>query len=238
MLERHAFMDKPVRLCSRSEPLHASIWPTAFKLGLQFKEELSVSNLKKKKPTKPEQAPKALEPLHRSQERGVPACVCVFEMIHLHYAGLCTVWCRRDGSYSAKHRARLWHCINNSNTAIISGIPSRSHTPRITRRILIFKSITLKRRRGKGGNKKPDPAFVADSAVEGERGFAEYQNFCVLPQEPPDGAYCFSPTHFSHKTTEKEEWQGGERGIKTMRHVNYVLLLLQKTKRCFYSYSQ
>ncbi|EOB01813.1 hypothetical protein Anapl_01527 [Anas platyrhynchos] len=32
--------------------------------------------------------------------------------------------------------------------------------------ILIFKSITLKRRGGKGGNKKPDSAFVADSAVE------------------------------------------------------------------------
>lgn len=53
MLERHTFMDKPVRLCSRSEPLHTSIWPTAFKLGLQFKEELFVSNLKgEKKKTK------------------------------------------------------------------------------------------------------------------------------------------------------------------------------------------
>lgn len=77
--------------------------------------------------------------------------------------------------------------------------------------ILIFKSITLKRRRGKGENKKPDPAFVADSAVEGERGFAGYQNFCMLPKEPPDGAYYFSHTCFYHKTIEKEEWQGGER---------------------------
>lgn len=74
MLERHTFMDKPVRLCSRSEPLHASIWPTAFKLGLQFKEELFVTNLEKKK--EKEQAPKALEPF--AQEPGEEcACLCV-----------------------------------------------------------------------------------------------------------------------------------------------------------------
>lgn len=76
MLERHTFMDKPVRLCSRSEPLHASIWPTAFKLGLQFKEELFVTNLEKKKKKK-SKLPKLWSPLHRSQERGVPASVCV-----------------------------------------------------------------------------------------------------------------------------------------------------------------
>lgn len=212
-------MDKPVRLCSRSEPLHASIWPTAFKLGLQFKEELFVSNLKKQKKqqTKKSNVPKLWSPWHRSQERGVP--LCVFEIIHLHYAGLCAVWCRRDVLCSAKPRACLWHCINNSHTAIISVIPSRSHTPRITRIILIFKTVTLKRRGGKGGNKKPDPVFVADSAVEGERGFAEHQNFCRLPKEPPDGAYYFSCTCFYHKTTEKEEWQGGEREIKAMREI-------------------
>lgn len=113
--------------------------------------------------------------------------------------------------YSAEHRTRLWHYINNSHTAIIYVIPSRSHTPRITHIIRIFKSVTLKRRGGKGGNKKPDPVTVADSAVEGERGFAEYQNFCMLPKEPSDGAYYFSRTYFYHKTTEKEEWQGGDR---------------------------
>lgn len=85
-------MDKPVRLCSRSEPLHASIWPTAFKLGLQFKEELFVSNLKKKTTTT-EQTPKALEPFSQEPGEGC-ACLCVFEMIHLHYTGLCAVWCR------------------------------------------------------------------------------------------------------------------------------------------------
>lgn len=71
-------MDKPVRLCSRSEPLHASIWPTAFKLGLQFKEELFVSNLKKKKKTtnQKEQCPKALEPLAQEPGEGC-ASVCV-----------------------------------------------------------------------------------------------------------------------------------------------------------------
>lgn len=36
--------------------------------------------------------------------------------------------------------------------------------------------------KGKGRNKKPDPIFVADSAVEGEHGFAEYQNLCLLPK--------------------------------------------------------
>lgn len=72
--------------------------------------------------------------------------------------------------------------------------------------ILIFKSVTLKRREGKGEKKKPDSAFMADSAAEGERGFAYYQNFCMLPKESPDVAYYFSCICFYHKTTEKEEW--------------------------------
>lgn len=110
-------MDKPVRLCSRSEPLHASIWPTAFKLGLQFKEELFVTNLEKKK--RKRASSQSSGALCTGARRGVCLPLCVFEIIHLHYAGLCAVWCRRDVLYSAKHHARLWHYINNSNTAII-----------------------------------------------------------------------------------------------------------------------
>lgn len=41
--------------------------------------------------------------------------------------------------------------------------------------------------------------------------------------------YMFLPQNHS-----KEEWQGGEREIKAMRHLNCVLLLQKKNKRCFY----
>lgn len=64
----------------------------------------------------------------------------------------------------------------------------------------------MKRRGGKGQNKKPDPVFAADSAVESELGFAEYQNFCILPKELPDGAYYFSSYMFlpqNHKKIRK-----------------------------------
>lgn len=93
--------------------------------------------------------------------------------------------------------------------------------------ILSFKSITLK---GRGGNKKPNSAFVADSAVEGERGFACDQNFCMLPKESPDVARYFSCICFYHKTTEKEEWSecsGGEGEIREMRHVNITKMVLR-----------
>lgn len=65
-------MDKPVRLRSRSKPLHASIWPTAFKLDLQFKEGFFLTNLKKSS-----MLPKLCTPLQMSWERGVCLCVCL-----------------------------------------------------------------------------------------------------------------------------------------------------------------
>jgi len=102
--------------------------------------------------------------------------------------------------------------------------------------ILIFKSITLKRRGGERGSKKPASAFVADSAAEGEQGVVYYQNFCMLPKDCPDVAYYFSCICFYYKTTEKEEWkecQGGEREIKEMRHMNYTILLLLNKQKIF-----